>query len=327
MAEPLLARRAVVAAIVGAALSAALIVGSSGAEVDRMTFGDGVLFRYVAQHLAAGPGEVDEFLGPRGPALRYGRIGLPTVLWLASAGQRGAMRYAQPLLMVLSAAAASAAAAVWLSRLRAPVAAVVPFLGFGFSASLAGGFAEPLAIALCLWAVVLAQRERWAGAAALLSLAMLMRENAALVAFGLAMWLFVNGRRRAAWMLIAAALPVVVWHVVVGVRFGHLPLTDPFVTAEAATGPPFVELWRSVRATHGIKLVQLGVHVAIAVASWRWWRSSAFAAAAAAAALAVTWTGPYTWGFVGDGARATAFMDVCGAMALVTWAQSRVPKT
>src|SRR6185436_488681 len=107
--------RAIRAAVLGAVFSIVVIGVASRFDFKRMTFGDGVLHRYVAENLRTQPEQVTRDLEGHGTALRYGRIVMPVLIWTFSAGDADAMRYAQPLLMVASAAAIAAAASLLLS--------------------------------------------------------------------------------------------------------------------------------------------------------------------------------------------------------------------
>jgi hypothetical protein len=225
------------AALIGALFSVIVIVAASGGDIDRMTFGDGVLHRYVAENLTASPEEVTEDLAGHGTALRYGRIIMPLLLWLGSAGRATAMPYVQPFLMVL---AASAIAAATQALLRRPgwMLPLASFIAIGLTASLTGGFAEPVAVALALWGVVAAQRDRLAAAAGLFAGAVLTRENAIAVVIGAVAWALLRRRVRGAAILGLAIVPVVAWHLVIAARFGFLPIDDPLLrTTHEAFGP------------------------------------------------------------------------------------------
>src|SRR5688500_8807954 len=101
-----------------------------------MTFGDGRLHRAVALDLAADRQTASPTLTASGPALRYGRIGLPVVLWALSGGNETAMAYVQPLIMILCAAGIAMATAVLLPS-PSPAVALIPFVAVGLTASLA----------------------------------------------------------------------------------------------------------------------------------------------------------------------------------------------
>jgi len=309
------------AAALGAILAFGIIVAAARGEVARMTFGDGVLYRYVAENITASPDQVEHDLGGHGTALRYGRIGLPAMLWAASAGKTGAMPYVQPLLMVLSAGAIAAAARMLLAE-AGIFGALAPFAAVGLLAALAGGFAEPLALAFALAAFVAARRERWVAAAALLSAAMLTRENAVAVLAGLLVWQLLRRRMRPAGTLALSLVPVVAWHGYVGARFGFLPLADPFLTRQTdSSGPPFVAMWRSLTTSGAQPVTLILIHLALLACALILWRSSDLGASAAASGLLLTSAGPYAWHFIGDGARLGVWLQVLVILALL-WART-----
>ncbi len=165
------------AALLGAGLTLILIVAVGHGDVERMTYGDGLFYRYVAQHLDASPAELDPLVAARGPAMRYGRIVLPAATWVLSAGQPSAMRYVQPSIMVISGAAIAAMASEFLPGFGLG-AAMLPFFALGLSLSLSGGYAEPVAAAFGMGACLCVRGRRWGPAAVLLALAMLTRESA-----------------------------------------------------------------------------------------------------------------------------------------------------
>lgn len=309
-------RQIATSAAIGAALAAVVILISSGGDVSAMTFGDGVLYRYVAENLSAPESQITHDLSGHGTALRYGRIGLPALLWLASAGWIEAMPYAQPLLMIAAAAAVAGAARMLVPG--SPMATVAPFLSVGLLASIAGGFAEPLAIAFALWAVVSVRSGRLGPAVVLLAVAMLTREHAVGVVAGLSAWLALQRRFRQAAMISIAVLPALGWHAMVAARFGFFPLADPFLTEQTnGAGPPFVALWDSVTQLPARSVAIIAVHVALTVVALLWWRRGDLAACAAVSALLLTTAGPHVWRYIGDGVRLGAFLQVFLVMALL----------
>jgi hypothetical protein len=315
-------RRLVVAALLGCAIAVIVIGASSRFDVDRMTFGDGVLHRYVAEHLTAPAERVTKDLGGHGTAIRYSRVGLPALLWTFSAGNRDAMRYAQPLLMVIAAAAAAAAAQALLPRV--PFAGAVPFAGIGLTLSLAGGFAEPIGVACALWAVVAARRARYWSAAVLLAAAMLTRENAVGILLGLMLWELVHRRVRPAFVMASSVLPVAVWHLLVAARFGFLPLRDPFLVSQSeATGVPGIGLWRSLTHLGSASVLVIVVHIVLGIAALTLWRANDLGAAAALSALQLLVAGLDTWRFVGDALRLMSFLEVFLVMAFVARMEER----
>ncbi len=281
-----------------------------------MTFGDGVLHRYVAENLTAPGSQITGDLSGHGTALRYGRIGLPALLWLASAGRSEAMSYVQPLLMVAAGAAVAAAARVLLAR--SAVAPFVPFLSIGLLASIAGGFAEPIAVALALWGVIMVRSGSLRFAAVLLAAAVLTREHALAVVGGLCVWLALGRRFREAAVVSAAVLPALAWHVIVASRFGFFPLADPFLTQETyGAGPPLVAVWRAATTLPARSVAIIALHAALAVCALLWWRRSDLGVCAAVSALLLTTAGPDVWRYIGDGVRLGVFLQVFLVMALV----------
>jgi hypothetical protein len=315
-------RELAAAALFGAAFAVLVILVSSRGDVDRMTFGDGRLHRAVAMDLNADDPEIQSAIGGSGPALRYGRIALPATLWLLSGGSNEAMRYVQPAIMVLCAAAIAMAGRALLPG-RTLVSSLAPFLAVGLSLAVAGGFAEPLAVALALVAVWLIQRERYWPAAAALTFAMLARENAAAVLIGVSAWEFFHGRRRGAAVLWLSAVPVVAWHLVVAERFGHLPLRDPWLVDTGALATPVVAVARSLTDVSAGAVLMICVHIVLVVLAVRLWRTSILGAAAAASALPILSVGSFTWRYVGDAARLAAFLEVFVVLALLRVASER----
>jgi hypothetical protein len=314
-------REIALAGLGGAAFAVVIILASSGGDVDRMTFGDGRLIRAVAQDLDADNPGIQSVIASSGAALRYGRIALPAALWTLSAGNASAMRYVQPLIMVLCAAGIAMAGRA-IVRGGSVVTAMAPFLAVGLSVSIAGGFAEPLSIVLALWAIVLVQRQRYVPAALLFAASMLARENAAAVLIGLALWEFFHGRRRGAFVLIGAGAPVVAWHLVVADRFGHLPLRDPWLVDTGALGVPVINVLRALGEVGSGGVVLIVAHLIVAVGAMWMWRSSIFGAAAAASALPILSVGTFTWRYLGDAARLTAFLEVLFIIAIIERSRS-----
>ena len=308
-------KRRVQIVFVSALAAAGTILVSSHAKIDRMTEGDGMLHRAVAWDLAADNPQIQRLISGSGPALRYGRIGLPVTVWILSAGNANAMRYVQPLIMVLCAVGIALATDFLLPGPSIAIA-MTPFLAVGLSVSIIGGFAEPLSIVCALWAIVLVRRDHPWPAATLFAAAMFARENAAAVLVGVALWEFVRGSRRSALILVAAGVPVVAWHLVVADRFGSLPLGDPWLVETGALGTPVINIANALGDVGPGGVVLIIAHLALAVVAFRFWRSSLLGAAAAASALPILSVGAFTWGYLGDAARLTAFLEVLVILAL-----------
>jgi len=289
-----------------------------------MTFGDGRLHRAVAQDLDADDPELQPMIAGSGAALRYGRIALPVTLWTLSGGNHEAMRYVQPAIMVLCAAGIAMTTRALIPNAPLGVS-MAPFLAVGLTLSIAGGFAEPLSVALALFAIWLVRDGRLWPAAAAFAGAMLARENAGAVLLGVIAWEFFHGRRRAAGVLLSSAVPVIAWHLVVADRFGFLPLRDPWLLDTGALGLPVVNLVRSLGEVSTGGIVLIAVHLALGLVAIKLWRSSVIGAAAAASALPILSVGPFTWHYLGDAARLTAFLEVLVILAVMTRTWERMP--
>jgi hypothetical protein len=252
-----------------------------------------------------------------GTAIRYARILLPFTLWLGAAGRPEVMPYIQPLIMVASAAAIAAAMQALMPR-AGRVTALAAFMAIGVTVSLAGGFAEPLAVAFSLWAVFLLTRQRWIGSATLFGLAMLTRENAGLLLAGAVIWLLLARRRRESVVIGSSLVPVAGWHLLLRARFGFLPLADPFLRSQTDTvDVPIVALWRTVTTGSGPSITVMLVHVALAVLAIALWRRSLLWTMAAAAGIQLLFAGPYAWRYIGDAVRLGVFLQVFVVLALV----------
>lgn len=290
-----------------------------------MVFGDGVVAQYVAAHISAGPNEVDPLVVGIGTSLRYGRIGLPASIWLASAGQPEAMPYAQPAVIVFAVGAASAAVSVLLPE-AGPIGALLPFAAVGLLLSMLGGYAEVLAAAASLWATVFALRGRWFPAVLVLSAAMLTRENAGAVLLGLLAWTLMQRRFRGALILTSSLIPVAAWHTIVALRYGHLPFLDPYLRVTTDTiGLPFVSVWQSLTQVPFKSAAIAGIHAMLAVVAFALWRSSSLGTIASASALQVLWAAPFAWHFIGDAMRVSMFLELFTMLALAKVVYRRRP--
>jgi len=233
------------------------------------------------------------------------------------------MRYTHPVVIVLAAGAAGAAAALLFPGLG-PFAPILPFLAPGFSLAVAGGFAEVLAVAFSLWAVVWAMRGRWRLATVALSGAILTRENAGAILLGLFVWFFFIRRERAAWILSLSLVPVGIWYAFVDARYGHIPILDPYLRVATDTvAPPFVAVWRSLTGAPAGPTLTAAIHIALMLLALLLWRRSVFAAVAAAAGLQVLSAGLFSWHFEGEAVRAFTFLQLFLILAVVALYQSR----
>jgi hypothetical protein len=255
-------------------------------------------------------------LGPRGTSLRYGRIGLPALLWVASTGRDGAMSYAQPALMIISGAAVAAATARLFPR-SGPILSLAPFVAIGLTASFAGGFAEAPAVALTLWGVSLAVRGRAGLAAVIFSAAILTKESSVLALAGTMLWLALRDGRRRAYVLSASLVPVVAWFGYVAARYGHIPPLDPWLGETRGVALPFAGLWQSLTQSGAVAVALAATHAAAAAAVLIWARPSVFRVMLAFGAILLVSTGPYVWGFIGDGIRQASLAETAIVLAVL----------
>jgi hypothetical protein len=320
LAAPKHMRRPLAAALVGGAITIALVVAVGHGDVDRMTYGDGLFYQYVASHMDVQSSDLNPTVAARGPAFRYGRIGLPAAIWLLSAGNPRAMPYIQPLIMVLAGAAIAAMATELVPAIGLG-AAVLPFLALGLSLSLSGGYAEPVAAAFAMGACLLALRRRWSLAALALSITMLTRETAAVFLIGLGLWALFRRELRGSLILSLSVIPVVAWHLAVAARFGHLPLADPYLKTHevglsaipfSAFAKAFVDFPIGVAATASLHLIFACVAVACV-------RRSALGAIAAATAAQIVFLPLLTWHYLGDAFRTFSFLELMTILAVAAW--------
>lgn len=319
--------------VAGGFLALAILVVASGGDVDRMGSGDGLIARYVAAHLSTDPGDVDPVVTSRGTSLRYGRIGLPAAIWVASAGRPSLMRYAHPAVIVLAAGAASAATAALFPG-AGLLAALLPFLAPGFPLSIEAGFSEVLAVALVLWAIRFATLGRWWPCAAVLAAAVPTRENTVAILAALTVWALLRKDRRGAAILMTSLAPVAAWFAFVAARYGHVPPLDPYLRETTDTvGPPVVALIESLtRALSTEAAVIAAVHVAAGLVALALARASIFGFAGSFTAVQLLVAAPYAWRFAGEAARTSVFIQLFAILALAArlrpdWVPSATRKT
>ena len=310
-------RRALLGAwALGTLVGGAAIIGYSGGNVARMTLSDGLIARYVAAHFDTPPSKISPVVTSRGTSLRYGRIGLPVAIWIASAGIPRAMPYAQPVIMALCAGAAVAAVRALFPR-APPIVMLMPFVAIGFMLAVVGGFAEALAGACGLWAVVYAERNRWWPAAILLAVAMLTRENAGAILLGLAVAYRLWRRPRDLAILCSSLVPVAGWYAFCKARFGHIPILDPYLRVTTSTiETPVIAIWHSLTKTSGDSLNAAVIMVILAVIGVALWRRAPYGTIAAAAALQIFSAGPFSFKFIGEATRTGMFLQLFLVLAL-----------
>lgn len=316
-------RRLLGAFALGAALATAIVVAQWASDPEHRTaYGDGLIYRFVAAHIGASDAEIaeadpDRVVIDRGLSLRYGRVGLPAILWLVSAGQRGAMPATQPLVMVLAGGFASAGVAALFPR-GGPLGAALPFLAPGFPLAIAGGYAESVAVAFGVWAVVFALRERWAASALLLAGAILTKENAAVILIGLGVWLLLRKRWRPIVTLTTSVVPVAAYWLYIADRFGHIPALDPYLRETTTTiGTPVIALIDSFTNAYSTEsIVVASLHILAGLIAIALIRSSLFALIGSLAALQLLSVGPFGWRYIGDATRISTILEVFVVLAI-----------
>jgi hypothetical protein len=306
--------------VIGSIVAAAIILASSGGDTERLAYGDGLIYRYVADHLTTPPDEVHHVVVERGTSLRYGRVGLPALIWLASTGRAGAMPWAHAVIIVLAAGAACAATAALFPR-AGPLAPVLPFLAPGMPLAVAGGYAEVLAVGLTMWAVIAVILRRWWMASIAFAAALLTRENVVFVVAAIGALALIRRRVGILALLGLSFAPLVVWSAIIAVRYGHIPILDPYLRVTTETvEEPFVALIHSfTRAYSSGAVVIVALHLAAAVISLGLLRRSIFGWLGSFAALQLLVAGPFSWRFVGDGARTGILVQLFAVLAFVAW--------
>lgn len=312
---------ALVSAVIGMLLASTLVLLYSRGERQRLAFGDGLIYRYVASHLATPPDDVDRIVAERGASIRYGRIGLPSATWLLSGGRATAMPIAQTAVLVLAAGAAAAAASA-LFRRAGPLAALLPFAAPGFALSVVGGYAEPLAVAFALGAIAIAVRQNLGVSAGLLALAMLTKENAAVVLAGLGVWMAGRGRWRSVLVLATSVVPVAAWYGFVALRHGHIPVLDPYLAR--ASELPGVGLIRSLtEAASTRSAITVALHLALVLVAFVLGRRSLYGLIGAIAGIQVLFAAPFAWRWIGDATRISVFIQLFTVAAIFVWWRPR----
>lgn len=316
-------RRLLGAFALGAALATAIVVAQWASDPEHKTaYGDGLIYRFVAAHIGADEAEIaraeeGQVVIDRGTSLRYGRIGMPAIVWLVSGGRASVMPTTQPIVMIAAAGFACAAAAAIFPR-AGPLGALLPYLAPGFPLAIAGGFAEVVAVAFGLWAVWFALRDRWWQSALLLSAAILTKENAAVILIGLGAWLLVRRWWRPAFLLAAAVIPVAAFWLFIADRFGHIPPLDPYLRVSTTTiGTPGVALIQSFTDAYSMEsIIVASIHIAAGLTVIALLRSSMFALIGSVAALQLLSVGPFGWKFIGDATRISTIFEVFVVLAL-----------
>ena len=323
---PSASARFAISFVFGIVLGAVIVLGRAHGDLDKTAFGDGLLVRSIAARIGAAPQDVNSVVASRGTSLRYGRIGMPAAAWLLAGGKPHEVRLTHPIVVILATGFTAAAAAA-LFPFAGPLAAMLPFLAPGFPLSVAGGYGEVTAVAAALWGLYFALRERWWPAAALLSYAILSKETAGIVLIGVCIWCLLQRRFRGLVIMATSLVPVLAWWGYVAVRYGHIPILDPYLTVTTDTtdlGIPGRALLHSL--LHPISteaLVMTLITIALAIVLLALMRRSAFGIIGAPSIIQLFGAAPFAWKFIGDAARLFTFLQLFVVFAIVASARRR----
>jgi hypothetical protein len=326
-ADQVSARRLAVSALLAAAVATAALIAVSHGHVQRMAYGDGLIYRYVASHLTSTPSQLDPVISEHGPSLRYGRIGFSALMWLTAAGRNNWIPFSQAALIILSATAAGAAISLLLPR-AGPIAGLVCFLAPGFAFAIVGSYAEVLSVTLALWSVVVFIKQRWLLSASLLAAAMLTKETAVWALVGMIVWQIYKRSIRPAAIMLMSLIPVAAWYWFVAVRFGHIPILDPYLRVQTDdVGSPFVALGHALTRGATSSIIVAALHLLLALIAFVFWRRSIVSAVAAAAGLQIFSTGAFAWHYVADGMRTSTFLELFLLVGLLglRWSAAQQP--
>ena len=318
-------RSLLTAAIIGGVLSLVILLGTatllsdSRGDVDKLAYGDGLLYRYAAANLSTPTEELDPIFVTRGTALRFGRIGLPATMWALAGGKEAALPFAQAAIMVASGATAAMACSALFPR-AGPPAALIPFLIPGFALAVSGGYAEAPAAAAALLGLWALQRGRIWMCMIGLAFAMLSRENAAASIVGVVALQVLRRNHGAAARITLAFVPALLWYSFVWLRWGTFPPLDPYLRDNETVGPPVLALVKSLTqpATSGALLLCL-IHVGIWIlVIWlAATKRTAWAIIASVVGLQLLVSGPFAWTFLGDGTRTSVFLELTAILAIL----------
>jgi hypothetical protein len=299
--------------LLSVALAILVIAIPAHGNVRKATYGDGFIYRYVAQHLTTPRNEIVPILREHGLSVRYARIVFPALIWLFSLGHPAAMVWVQPILMVV---AAGMAGLLTMYLLRGPpLFALVPYLALAFTFSVAGGYAEPFVVVFLLAGIVLIDGDRLPAATLCFILAMLTKEIAVTAVVGVAAWQLLKGRYKNV-LVVFAILPLLAWGALVAARFGgSLPWNDPW-WRDHAFGTPFVALWRTIDGGGGPAVVA-GVHAILALSALGLWYRNEQGMIALFSGPQVFITVPYDWSFIADGLRSVTLLEFFWVLAIV----------
>lgn len=194
-----------------------------------------------------------------GPSLRYQRILYPVVTRALSLGQVELVPWVLIAVNLIAHGVATALLAYFLIELGAPpVGALIYGLWIGCIFAIRLDLNEPLCFVLVLGAILAYRRQHFRLTIALLVLSVLAKELGLIVAAGLALHAFFQGKRQWGILLFAApALMFLAWWGVLRLWFGTLPTIYP------AARFPLLPLQGMFGETNLIELVLLALWLAL----------------------------------------------------------------
>jgi hypothetical protein len=280
---------------------------------------DPIYFRAVAE---APFGDGHAFAAPYGhseAAYRYGRIGLPLLAWVTSAGRLGVVPTSLVVVNIVALAAVVALAVLYLGAVgRDPRFGLLVLLAPGLLLLYNRPYGDPLCVALVLAALVLDRKDHRGWAAACLAYAILTRETAvlALIAF---VWRDVARRDRRVWQYLLAVVPYVAWMLWVRIRVGELPFLADTPTRRMALRAPFVGLLDSLTSStapaRGAVLIALATLVVALVFGWLA-RAVLAGGVALAGTVLVVCLGPATLQYLGETLRVLLLPQVVSLLCV-----------
>jgi hypothetical protein len=218
-----------------------LVVATVGLIIARGTgdfYREGDAFHYllIAKNLF---GNGHTFVFRSEAAYRYGRVGFPLVAWLFAFGRPGLVDWTLIAVSVAAIAAVPGLAATLLDDNGVPaVYGAVALIPVSLYTLYRDPVADPLMIALILFAFVLDGRGRRRNALLVLAGAVLVKEVAALA---LVPWMWQALRRknwRGVGRLLTVLVPYALWCVWVRVRLGEFPFLAHTIQRTEAFGFP-----------------------------------------------------------------------------------------
>lgn len=238
---------------------------------------DGQFVYYIARD----PNTAAQYLDV--PAYRFQRILLPFLGRVLAFGQESLVPWTLLFINL-----ASLACGTWLLEqllIEQKVSrwyAVTYGLTVGIFASVRLSLSEPLAYALVLGGITLANRERWAWSALIFSLAALAKETTLFFVAGYGIYLLVGRRLRTATTLgVLAVLPFIIWQFILKTTLGSFGVGSGGAQATSFEVIPFAGIAKIITETppeiHGGLIVRFAPILILFVvlptlwALWRCW--------------------------------------------------------